>query len=52
MAGDGCGNYYVLLADDSVGFIDTSEPDTLGERRYADLFEFVEFMLANDQSQG
>jgi hypothetical protein len=52
VAGDGCGNYYVLLADDSVGFIDTSEPDALGEQRYADLFEFVECILVNDQAQG
>jgi hypothetical protein len=52
VAGDGCGNYYVLLADDSVGFIDTSEPDVLGGRRYADLFEFVESILANDQAHG
>ena len=42
MAGDGCGNYHVLLADESAGFIDTMNgPDTLDEGRHADLFEFV-----------
>lgn len=51
VAGDGCGNYYVLLADDSVGFIDPmTVPNALDERTHADLFEFVEAILASDQA--
>jgi hypothetical protein len=51
IAGDGCGNYYVLLADGSVGFVDTiSDPDALDGRRHADLFGFVESILVDDQA--
>ena len=52
VAGDGCGNCYVLLADGSVGFVDTmSDPVALDDRRHADLFGFVEFILIDDQTE-
>lgn len=52
VAGDGCGNYYVLLADGSVGFVETaSDPDALAGARYGTLFEFVESILIDDQAE-
>jgi hypothetical protein len=52
VAGDGCGNYYVLLADGSVGFVDTmSDLDAVDEATHADLFAFIESILAGDQTR-
>ena len=53
VAGDGCGNYYVLTGDGSVGFVDASAgPDALGGTKYPDLFTFVESILIDDQADG
>ncbi len=51
VAGDGCGNYYVLQTDGRVGFVDTmSDPSTLESIEYETLFEFVEAILVVDQA--
>jgi hypothetical protein len=52
VAGDGCGNYYMLLGDGTVGFVDTiSDPAAIvPEETYPDLFTFVENLLADDQA--
>lgn len=52
VAGDGCGNYYVLLADGSVGFVDTMrDPEALDDTRQPDLFAFIEYILVDDQAE-
>ncbi|MFN8194713.1 MAG: SMI1/KNR4 family protein [Nocardioidaceae bacterium] len=51
VAGDGCGNYFVLLTDGRVGFVDTmSDPSALASIEYGTLFEFVEAILVGDQA--
>ncbi|WP_328991299.1 SMI1/KNR4 family protein [Kribbella sp. NBC_01245] len=51
IAGDGCGNYYMLLADGAVGFVDTmADPGVIEEVAAPDLFTFIEGLLANDQA--
>lgn len=52
MGGDGCGNYYVLRPDGSVGFVDTmSDPEGLQDTRHPDLFSFIESILVDDQAE-
>lgn len=52
MGGDGCGNYYVLRPDGSVGFVDTmSDPEALQDTRHPDLFAFIESILVDDQAE-
>jgi hypothetical protein len=49
VAGDGCGNYYVLALDGTVGFVDTmSDPGRLERRVSADLLSFMTDLLAAD----
>lgn len=51
MAGDGCGNYYVLTASGEVGFVDTmADADSTEGEHFADLFTCIESLLANDQA--
>ena len=51
VAGDGCGNYYMLLADGTVGFVDTmADPGAIEEVEAPDLFSFIEELLAGDQA--
>ncbi|GAA1896347.1 SMI1/KNR4 family protein [Lapillicoccus jejuensis] len=53
VAGDGCGNYYLLTTEGDVGFVDTMEdPASLRDPRFPDLFTCVEWLLANDQADG
>lgn len=53
VAGDGCGNYWVLLGDGRVGFVDTmSDPGALDRVTDPDLFSFVERILVDDQVAG
>jgi SMI1 / KNR4 family (SUKH-1) len=50
VGGDGCGNYFVLTTEGSVGFVDTiSDPGAIEGEPYSDLFAFVEAVLADDQ---
>jgi cell wall assembly regulator SMI1 len=50
VAGDGCGNYWVLLGDGRVGFVDTmSHSGALDRVSDPDLFSFVERILVDDQ---
>lgn len=50
VAGDGCGNYYVLTPDGIVGFVDTmSDPDTIERQVSADLLAFMTELLGADQ---
>ena len=50
VAGDGCGNYYVLALDGTVGFVDTmSDPGRLERHVSADLVSFMTDLLAADQ---
>jgi cell wall assembly regulator SMI1 len=51
VAGDGCGNYYVLAEDGTVGFVDTmKDPDRLDRRVASDLLSFMIELLAHDQA--
>lgn len=51
VAGDGCGNYYVLTADGTVGFVETmSDPAALARHMAPDLLSFMTGLLAADQS--
>ena len=53
VAGDGCGNYYVLTADDTVGFIDTmKDPGQIDRQAAGDLLSFMTGLLAGDQDIG
>ncbi|WP_181259297.1 SMI1/KNR4 family protein [Pseudoduganella armeniaca] len=57
VAGDGCGNYYVLLATGAaaapVAFIDTAEgDDTLAYLVASDLWHFIDFYLRSDAGEG
>jgi hypothetical protein len=50
VAGDGCGNYYVLALDGTVGFVDTmSDPGKLERHVSGDLLSFMTDLLAADQ---
>lgn len=52
VASDGCGNYYMLLADGSVGFVDTmSDPAVIDAVIAPDLFTFIETLLVDDQER-
>lgn len=51
VAGDGCGNYYVMTPDGEIGFVDTmTDPDVLVLGRYSDLYACVESLLIDDQA--
>ncbi|MGZ4428829.1 MAG: SMI1/KNR4 family protein [Nocardioidaceae bacterium] len=51
IAGDGCGNYFVLLDSGQVGFVDTmSDPDAIEPDPYPDLLSCVEDLLGHDQA--
>jgi hypothetical protein len=51
VASDGCGNYYVLTADGTVGFVETmSDPAKLARQAAPDLLSFMTGLLAADQS--
>ncbi len=51
VAGDGCGNYYVLTADGTVGFVEPmSDPAKLGRQAAPDLLSFMTGLLGADQS--
>jgi hypothetical protein len=51
VAGDGCGNYYILTASGTVAFIDTMlDPDTLASQSAPDLGSFMTALLAADQA--
>ena len=50
VAGDGCGNYYVLVEDGTVGFVEPmSDPGRLERQVSADLLSFMTDLLAADQ---
>jgi len=50
VAGDGCGNYYVLTEDGTVGFVEPmSDPGRLERQVSADLLSFMTDLLAADQ---
>lgn len=52
VAGDGCGNYFVLLRNGQVGFIDTTkDPHVVDRVEASDLWEFVESILVDDQAE-
>jgi hypothetical protein len=49
VAGDGCGNYYVLLTTGQVAFIDTmSDPDAIDHIAGEDLWTFLHSLLTRD----
>jgi hypothetical protein len=51
VAGDGCGNYYVMTTDGQVGFVDTmADPEAIEGEPFPDVFTCVESLLENDQS--
>jgi hypothetical protein len=53
VAGDGCGNCYVLAADGTVGFIDTmKDPGQIDRQAAGDLLSFMTSLLADDQDAG
>jgi hypothetical protein len=50
VAGDGCGNCYVLTGDGTIGFVDTMKDPAQIDRQVAgDLISFMIGLLANDQ---
>ena len=52
VAGDGCGNHYVL-AGGTVGFVDTmKDPDRIDHRVADELLSFMTGLLASDQDPG
>jgi hypothetical protein len=52
-AGDGCGNYYVLAGEGTVGFVDTmKDPDRIDHRVADELLSFMTGLLASDQDPG
>jgi SMI1 / KNR4 family (SUKH-1) len=53
VAGDGCGNYYVLLGNGTVGFVDTmKDPGQVDRQVAGDLLSFMTDLLAQDQHAG
>jgi hypothetical protein len=53
VAGDGCGNCYVLTADGIVGFVDTmKDPGQIDRQVAGDLLSFMTGLLADDQDAG
>ena len=53
VAGDGCGNCYVLTADGTVGLVDTmKDPGQIDRRVAGDLLSFMTSLLADDQDVG
>ena len=51
VASDGCGNYYVLTADGTVGFVETmSDTEKLARQAAPDLLSFMTGLLAADKS--
>jgi hypothetical protein len=51
VAGDGCGNYFVMTTDGQVGFVDTmANPDTFEGEPFPDLFTCIESLLEDDQA--
>lgn len=51
VASDGCGNYYVLAGDGTVGFVETmSDPGKINQRAASDLLSFMTDLLAADQT--
>jgi hypothetical protein len=53
VAGDGCGNYYVLAEDGTVGFVDTlKDPDRIDRWVAGDLLSFMTSLLTSDQDPG
>jgi hypothetical protein len=53
VAGDGCGNYYVLREDGTVGFVDTmQDPGKIDRQTASDLLSFMIGLLAHDQETG
>jgi cell wall assembly regulator SMI1 len=52
VAGDGCGNYYVLAEDGTVGFVDTmNDPGQIDRLAAGDLLSFMIDLLARDQGR-
>ena len=50
VAGDGCGNYYVLTPDGPVGFVDImKDPGQLNRQAAPDLLSFMSGLLRTDQ---
>ncbi len=53
VAGDGCGNCYVLTADGAVGFVDNmKDPGRIDRQVAGDLLSFMTDLLADDQAPG
>ena len=53
VAGDGCGNCYVLTADGAVGFVDTMrDPGRIDRRASGGLLSFMTSLLADEQDPG
>jgi hypothetical protein len=53
VAGDGCGNYYVLTVNGTVGFVDTMKgPGRIDHQAAGDLLSFMTGLLAGDQDPG
>ena len=50
VAGDGCGNYYVLREDGTVGFVDTmQDPGKIDRQAASGLLWFMIGLLEHDQ---
>jgi len=53
VAGDGCGNCYVLTADSTVSFVDTmKDPGRIDRQVADDLLSFMTGLLTGDQDLG
>jgi len=51
VASDGCGNYYVLARDGTVGFVEPiSDPSTINRCAAPDLLSFMTGLLAPGQA--
>jgi hypothetical protein len=51
VASDGCGNYYVLAKDGTVGFVETmSDPSRINRHAASGLLSFMTDLLTADQA--
>jgi hypothetical protein len=50
LVGDGCGNYYILAEDGTVGFVDAvKDPGQVDRQIASDLLSFMIDLLAHDR---
>jgi hypothetical protein len=53
VAGDGCGNSYILREDGTVGFVDTmQDPGKIDRQAASDLLSLMIGLLAHDRETG